>query len=250
MAMMTQIPDDIQNDDPWPEMAVAPRTARQAWCAKVQQIAERARQTLPACNGRIDAAVKMVLAGDVELLPDGHARVQSQSKGETVYRLVNGACNCKDFEHAPSHWCKHRIAAGIAKRAGLPPVAPAHEPPPQDETHAAEPMQGIDPKWITHIQGRPFIRFEGLLSMAYERGLVELTTTVVMVTATLAVCQSTARFTDGLVVTDIGDASPENVAKHLRPHFVRMSATRASARALRRALNIAACSVEELGDGE
>ena len=50
------------------------------------------------------------------------------------------------------------------------------------------------------------------------------------------------------VFTDIGDASPDNVAKHLRPHFVRMSATRASARALRRALNISEAAVEELGD--
>jgi hypothetical protein len=48
----------------------------------------------------------------------------------------------------------------------------------------------------------------------------------------------------GRTFTDIGDASPENVARHLKPAFVRMAATRASARALRRALNVAACAVE------
>src|SRR5262249_38410412 len=90
--------------------------------------------------------------------------------------------------------------------------------------------------------------FEGLLTLAHERGLVELSTTVVMVTETLAVCQCVARFTDGLVVTDIGDATPQNVKKHLAPHWIRIAATRASARALRRALNIDAVAVEELGD--
>ena len=73
-----------------------------------------------------------------------------------------------------------------------------------------------------------------------------LETTVVSVSLDMAVCQCVARFADGHTFYDIGDASPDNVAKHLRPHFVRMAATRSSARALRRALNIAVCSVEEL----
>jgi hypothetical protein len=111
-----------------------------------------------------------------------------------------------------------------------------------------EAVHGIDPRYLTDIQGRPFIRFEGLLSMAHERGLVELSTTVVSVTSDFAVCQSVARFQDGRVFCDIGDASPTNVKKHLAPHFVRMAATRAAARALRRALNIDAVAVEELGE--
>jgi len=36
----------------------------------------------------------------------------------------------------------------------------------------------------------------------------------------------------------------------LRPHFVRMAATRAAARAVRRALHVSACSVEELAGDE
>src|SRR5262249_46917343 len=54
---------------------------------------------------------------DVELQADGTAKVASQSNGQTVYYIVNGICNCKDYSKAPSNWCKHRIAAGIAKRA-------------------------------------------------------------------------------------------------------------------------------------
>src|SRR5262245_52600003 len=91
--------------------------ARKAWRDAVAEIAERAKQTLPECNGRVDSAVKIVLAGDVELLPDGKAKVASQSHGTTLYHIVNGECSCKDYAKAPSHWCKHRIAAGLAKRA-------------------------------------------------------------------------------------------------------------------------------------
>jgi len=57
------------------------------------------------------------LGGDVELLPDGKARVASQANGTTEYVVCNGTCECKDFPKAPSGWCKHRIAAGLYKRA-------------------------------------------------------------------------------------------------------------------------------------
>src|SRR5262247_13482 len=90
---------------------------RQIWRDAVAEIAEKAKVTLPECNGRVDSAVKIVLNGDVELLPDGTARIASQSNGTTKYFVVNGECECKDYPKAPSHWCKHRIAAGLAKRA-------------------------------------------------------------------------------------------------------------------------------------
>src|SRR5215831_10230161 len=91
--------------------------ARKIWRDAVAEIGERAKQTLPECNGRVDAATKIVLAGDVTLLEDGKAKVASQSNGTTKYFVVNGECSCKDYAKAPSNWCKHRIAAGLAKRA-------------------------------------------------------------------------------------------------------------------------------------
>src|SRR5881296_3835092 len=91
--------------------------ARQAWRQAVAEIAAKAKATLPDCNGRVDSAVKIVLNGDVELLADGTAKVASQSNGTTKYFIVNGECSCKDYQKAPSNWCKHRIAAGLAKRA-------------------------------------------------------------------------------------------------------------------------------------
>src|SRR5215831_19432173 len=91
--------------------------ARQAYREAIAEIAEKAKLTLPDCIGRVDSAVKIVLNNDVELLPDGTAKVASQSNGTTKYFIVNGECTCKDYPKAPSNWCKHRIAAGLAKRA-------------------------------------------------------------------------------------------------------------------------------------
>jgi hypothetical protein len=73
----------------------------------VQEIAERAKQTLPDCAGRVERAVQIVLNHDVELMEDGKAKVASQSSGQVVYHVVNDGCECKDYAKAPSNWCKH-----------------------------------------------------------------------------------------------------------------------------------------------
>src|SRR5262249_41258749 len=113
MAIVTEISwDDMLDGKPLPETP-----ARQAWRAAVAEIADKARARLPECHGRVESAVRMVLAGEVELQADGTAQVASQSNGTTQYLVVNGECSCKDYSKAPSNWCKHRIAAGIHKRA-------------------------------------------------------------------------------------------------------------------------------------
>jgi hypothetical protein len=102
------------------EEASAPgfeQTTRQAWREAVAEIADKAKAKLPECSGRVDAAVKIVLAGDVELLPDGTVRVASQSSGTTAYHIVHGHCDCRDYEKAPHQFCKHRLSAAIARRA-------------------------------------------------------------------------------------------------------------------------------------
>src|SRR2546421_10670985 len=81
--------------------------ARTVWREAVAEIAEKAKATLPECNGRVEKAVAIVLNGDVELLADGKAKVASQSNGTTTYFVVNGTCECKDFPKAASGWCKH-----------------------------------------------------------------------------------------------------------------------------------------------
>ena len=101
----------------WEEVFSPDFGARAAWREAVAAIAEKAKAKLPECNGRVDKAVALVLNGDVELLPDGTAKVASQSNGTTAYHVVNGHCDCRDFEKAPHNYCKHRLSAAIARRA-------------------------------------------------------------------------------------------------------------------------------------
>ena len=90
---------------------------RAIWREAVSAVAERAKATLPQCNGRIEKAVALVLNGDVQTMGDGTARVASQTNGSTAYHIVNGHCDCKDYPKAYEGWCKHRLAHAIAKRA-------------------------------------------------------------------------------------------------------------------------------------
>ena len=131
----------------WEEVAAPDfgNPARAAWREAVAAIAVKAKDTLPECNGRVDAAVKIVLAGDVALLPEGKARVASQSNGTTQYVVCNGTCECKDFPKAPSGWCKHRIAAGLYKRATALAKAKL-DAPATDKAAPAEPPTPVQPE--------------------------------------------------------------------------------------------------------
>src|SRR2546428_6685542 len=104
MAIVTE----ISWNDMFAGKALPESPARTAFREAVEVVAAHAREKLPeAVNGRIEAACKIVLQGDVELLPDDKAKVGSQSHGTTMYHLVDGTCDCRDFEKAPDHWCKH-----------------------------------------------------------------------------------------------------------------------------------------------
>ena len=59
----------------------------------------------------------MALQQGAELFEDGRATVASPRSGTVVEHLVHGECRCQDSGKAPSHGCKHRIAAGLYKRA-------------------------------------------------------------------------------------------------------------------------------------
>jgi hypothetical protein len=122
---------------------------RDAWREAVAAVAQKAKAKLPECNGRVDKAVAIVLNGDVELLPDGTAKVASQSNGTTQYVVCNGHCSCKDYERAPHNFCKHRLSAAIARRAQeltktkLEADTNGHtEPPSQGSANAARSSHG------------------------------------------------------------------------------------------------------------
>jgi hypothetical protein len=222
----------------------------QAWRDAVAMYTQRAHDYYgPDLDGRIDKARRIILDGRVN--PNGqHAHIGSETEAETIYAVTRDGCDCIDAESkAPQGMCKHRIAWQIyrcAYGAINRPVRPQTDPAPLPGSDDS--ALRIPPQFITHLHGKTFVQFGGLLAMAHEHGLRSLTARFITVEADLATAEATAVFEDGRRFTECGDASPDNVGAHIRPHFARMALTRAKARALRDALNIGMCSVEELSD--
>jgi hypothetical protein len=246
----------------------------------VLEVVARAKAALPDAEGRIDTAAALVLAGEVELrVEERTARVVSRTVGGPDY-VVHGQCQCDEVPTAPGHLCTHRLAYGIAKRAmglaqerlatlttptgqgaGAPPDALAVAPGDTaegDRRDLGPPLEPITPASLPHvtdlpaqylhmIDGMPSVKYAGLLALAHAQGLQQLEARFTEVSDTLAVAQATATFTDGRRFTESGEATPENVGSQVRPHFARLALTRAKARCLRDALNIALCAVEEGG---
>ena len=245
---------------------------RAPWRKAVADVAAKASEKMPESLGRITAAVKLALAGDVDLLPDGGAMVASRTKAGTEYFVVNGTCECPDYQRAPANFCAHRLAYGLVVRANelvaqMAPVEPvchavcdpatseSHTPAssipasstPESHTPLAEVLPpGIDPRFLTYLHGKPFIKYVGLLALAHARGLVSLKARFISVTPELALAEAEATFADGQTFSECADSTPQNVPAHIRPHFARMSLTRAKARALRDALNIGITALEEI----
>jgi hypothetical protein len=221
----------------------------------VVEVGERAKGVLPECHTRIEQAVQLLLAGEVHWLPDGSVQVQGLEQEDAFYGMQD-ACPCPENAHTPRGWCVHRLAGAIAKRASAlvqtrleilsAPLQPEPPDTPEGEDGTTLGRTTIPPQYIQLIHGKPFVRYTGLLAMAHECGLQKLEATFVSVTDALAVAQATATFLDGRRFIESGDATPENVHFGVRPHFARLALTRAKARALRDALNIGICAVEEL----
>jgi hypothetical protein len=244
MPSIAEISSELYDVD---DSLAAANVAQQAWRHAVDEVTDKAMAALPHSASRIEKAVQIVLAGDVELLENGTASVRSQSNGVSTYLIVNGHCECLDFERAPGGQCKHKISVGLHKRALalLHALQTPHEEPvaQEPETHQA----GIAPEHLVTIQGKRFILYAGLLALAHARGLTALTATWTFNDAGLSLAQAVAVFPFG-TFTECGDASPDNVNKKIAPHFRRVALTRAKARVLRDALNVDMVSLEELSE--
>jgi hypothetical protein len=253
----------------------APLPPPQAWRSAIATLATKARKALPDSHGRIDQAVKLLLNGDVELLPNGLARIASQSDPTKTYTLNGQGCPCPDAERAPHGLCKHRLAKSlylkalelaktlaeqgmtVSTTAEVPEEAPAGASAsrgddldtPQDPAHPShgeEAPVSILPQFLVEIQGKQFVTFHGLLALAHQHGLLSLKATFLSVTPELALAHAVATFRDGREFEECGDATPSNVNARIKPHFARMALTRAKARCLRDALNLAYVCAEEL----
>jgi hypothetical protein len=237
-------------------------------CA-LSQAVEAARKRFPHSLERLELAYELVTEGKVVLHQDLTATVTSSDGARTYH--VGGTCECPDATRAPEGWCKHRLAVAMSKKAlvlvetfaraqepvTLTPTALAVE---EDEAVApapvpvlaaeVEPYQAptriVPTQFVTTIKGKPFVQFAGLLHVATQQGLLSLTERVTHVTDTYVLAESRAEFEDGRVFCGVGDSSPDNVGKEVKPHWRRLAGTRAMARCLRNALDIAMVAVEEL----
>jgi hypothetical protein len=104
---------------------MAPGTHRTQYREVLASLVQKTQTRFPALNGRLTNATKLALLDDVELHDDGSATVHSASDPTRHYRIVEGTCTCRDWEHAPEHLCQHRLAAGLVRKAHelLPPTA-------------------------------------------------------------------------------------------------------------------------------
>jgi len=209
----------------------------------LHQVTELARTKLPpTLHDRLSRAVTLVESGHVWLEDDGqHAAVQSLDGAR--WHAVNAACNCEDAAYrAEGGLCQHRLAVGLVRRAHelmhKPVILPEDEAPPSR----------IDPRFLVHLHGKPFIQYQGLLALAHERGLVSLKAHFVTVTPELALAEAEAVFRDGREFAEASDATPGNVAPTVKLYYPRVALTRAKARCLRTALNIGMVALEELGE--
>ena len=93
------------------------------------------------------------------------------------------------------------------------------------------------------------VPFKGLLSLAHEDGLRSVKTKLLQRPSSenrwTAIVQSRVRTRRG-TFSGIGDANPENVNPGVGVHAIRVAETRATARALRAAVNIGEVALEEL----
>jgi hypothetical protein len=105
-------------------------------------------------------------------------------------------------------------------------------------------------KYIVNVQGKDFVTFPGLLALAHEKGLTNTSTELVNSDLTNPVVKATVTLVqDGVTktFTGYGDANANNVAKKVAGALLRMSETRAIARAFRFACNVDMAALEELG---
>jgi len=105
----------------------------------------------------------------------------------------------------------------------------------------------IDKKFITNLQGKEFIKFEGLLNLFHEGGgrLID-TEELGNSTPERPLFKAKVSGEKG-IFTGHGDADSDNVNSMIGKHKYRMAETRAIARALRWYNNIGMCSADEMG---
>ena len=111
----------------------------------------------------------------------------------------------------------------------------------------------MNKEFIINRQGKDMILYGGLLDLAHQSGLVGISTEIIQLPTQQnhfeAICKATVIMEqDGVTksFSGIGDSTPDNTNKMLHTCLLRMSETRAKARALRDAVNIGMVCADEV----
>ena len=155
-------------------------------------------------------------------------------------------CNCGDFAKNyakdPTFKCKHVMA-----------VMNSITDNDLENVHYLERWRPkLDEKFIMKIDDKDFVLYAGLLDVAHQKNLSSVDVALIQTPSEenkfTAICKATVKTVDGKSFTDIGDANPANCNYKIVKHIIRLSATRAKARAFRDMDNIGMTALEELGD--
>ena len=102
----------------------------------------------------------------------------------------------------------------------------------EGEVEAMELSREFRERFVRNLQGRDYILYGGVLQLARERGLRRISTSIFQLpskeNSMYAVVEAEIETSDG-IFRELGDASPESVARSIQPHLLRMAATRAKA---------------------
>ena len=106
-------------------------------------------------------------------------------------------------------------------------------------------------EFVINRHGKDYVLYAGLLDEAHQQGLRAIKTELVQVpnaqNGNVAICMAEVT-TDKGTFTGIGDADPTNVNRMVVNALIRLAETRAKARALRDAVNVAMVAIEELSE--
>ncbi len=108
----------------------------------------------------------------------------------------------------------------------------------------------LNPDYIVQINGKSFVKYAGLLEEVEDRGgLTRLDVEVIQfpaeVNGNTAVCLAKVEM-DGKFYSDIGEASIKTLNPQVADYLLSMASTRAKGRALRNAISVGICCLEEI----
>ena len=112
-------------------------------------------------------------------------------------------------------------------------------------------MAELNKEFIVNLQGKNFVTYSGLIDLAHQMELKSITTEIIQFpndeNNNQCIVKAVATTFNEQVFEGYGDADPTNVNRMIAKHLIRMSETRAKARALRDLTNVGMTAFEELG---